>query len=145
MIKKTVFLFLLFTSLVRTQSKLDQIWDLIAQNKREEAFNLVQKELQKNKEDYPLNLTKLIIEQEQGKVKFTKNDLTVLLKDELEHYVYPLNLCAFASVSKNDGYNDSYFEEGRMSAPANNYQKRCNRCGKVMAVLHSQETWLDVK
>ena len=111
MIKKYVFLFLLFTSLVKTQNKLDQIWDLIAQNKRNEAFNLVQKELQKNKDDYQLNLSKLIVEQEQGKVKFTKNDLSILLKDELEYYIYPLNLCSFASVDKNSGYNDSYFEK----------------------------------
>ncbi|MCB9201934.1 MAG: hypothetical protein H6604_02635 [Flavobacteriales bacterium] len=91
-----------------SQNDASKIWDLLIQNKREEAYKLITKEIKKEQNPSAEQIiTKIITEKELGKLICDKELVKSLANTkDVEYYIFPLNFESSTYLSGGSGYID---------------------------------------
>lgn len=124
--KKLLFLTVLLTVHFISAQNSDKVWDLLLNNKRNEARKLFDKELAKKKDaDLDLLILDAILDQEHGKLLYDKTFLEKFSKfNESKDYLYPLWYSPYVMGNlRGDGFNDLSYQKMDVIASNENYLK----------------------
>lgn len=112
--KKILLLATFFVVQVAMSQNTGKVWDLLLNNKREEARKLYNKDFAKNKDgNLDLLILDAMLDQEQGKLLYDKAFLEKFSKlDDSKYYLYPLWYSPFLIGNvKADGFNDLAYQK----------------------------------
>ncbi len=122
--KKILLIITLFVVHIVIAQKSNNVWDLLLNNKRDEARKIYNQNFAKVKEnDIELLILDAIIDQEQGKLLYDKTFLEKFSKfNESKNYLYPLwySPLVIGNV-KTDGFNDLSYQKMDVIASSDNY------------------------